>query len=90
MALYHDLLAAGIPIDHWQSDLFFPLTPASRTLLAAHPEVRAEFFVVQPGHPDAGQTWAEAPFAYAPFWEKVEARAAELSARITGEAPSHV
>ena len=90
MALYRDLLNAGVPLDHHESDLCAALTPQSRAILAKYPDQPKEYFTVQAGHPNTGQPWCYLSFAYAPFWEQVEARAAELSARIKGEASAHV
>lgn len=64
--LYGDLLAAGVPMDSHESDLYFPDTRATRAILARFPESAkiANRFTDQEC---AG--WWQVPFAYLPWWE---------------------
>lgn len=72
MTLYDDLLAAGVPLDHHYSDLYFPVTPQTTEILARHfsQERIATTFASQT---DNGEPWYEVPFAYLPYWEDVKA-----------------
>ena len=63
--LYGDLLAAGVLMDHHESDLYVHDSPTARLLLDKH----------QDRHPLAtrfvdaeGQDWWDVPFAYQPWW----------------------
>jgi len=68
--LFEALTAAGIPTDHHESDLYFPVTPTSTAILAQYPawKASATTFVIQPEHADRGQLWYDVPFAYDPYW----------------------
>lgn len=66
MSLYKDLRAAGIPIDHHESDLYVLATPAARSLIKKHG-------IKAPGSFKSdvdGMIWFDIPFAYEPFWDK--------------------
>ena len=67
-SLYGDLRAAGVPIDHHESDLYFADSPNSRLILARWlVQVRlATRFENQ----QDGSTWWDVPFAYLPWWEE--------------------
>lgn len=69
MTLYEEIVAAGIPVDHHESDLYVPDTPEVRAILTRHARTGAGF-VVQDGHPNAGQVWLDVPFAYDPWWKE--------------------
>jgi hypothetical protein len=66
--LYEDLKAAGVQIASHESDLYFPVTPESRTILNRYPVqlANATTFVNQV----EGGRWFDVPFAYLPYWEK--------------------
>ena len=68
-SIYLDAVAAGIPVDHHESDLYMLATPESRALVAKHGLWATPF----KSHVD-GKAWLDVPFAYDPFWE---ARAAQ-------------
>ncbi len=70
-SLYSELLAAGVPMDHHESDLYVKLTTVSAGIIRAY-EIgkHAHPFVSQ----QDGSVWYEVPFAYLPFWEAVERR----------------
>ena len=62
-SLYEDIKAAGIEIDHHESDLYFPVTLESREILRksgrAHTMFRSAI---------DGSLWFDCPFAYDPWW----------------------
>jgi hypothetical protein len=66
-SLYGDLLAAGVPMDNHESDLYFLDTPTSRAILARYPysaKISSRFTNAR----DCA-IWWEAPFAFLPWWE---------------------
>lgn len=67
--LYDAIVAAGIPHEHHESDLYVPRTEAALKLVKASGLRYASFR-------DAidGQPWLDIPFAYEPFWEAARAR----------------
>ena len=68
--LYTALRAAGVPISHYASDLQFPLTPASRPILAAFKRRGSDSGC--PLHTsgcDLSPGWVQVLFAYDPHWE---------------------
>lgn len=68
--LYAALLAAGVPIDNHESDLYFPVTEQSTAILAQYPHSKANattFANQRP--PNVGQRWYDVPFAFLPWWE---------------------
>jgi hypothetical protein len=74
MALYDELIAAGVKVDSHESDLYFEGTPEARAILEKpeHEQWRksAKGFV----HNDPKRLgsdlrwWVEVPFAYEPWW----------------------
>jgi hypothetical protein len=68
--IYHDLLAAGVPLDSHESDLYAKVTPASRAIVTRS----GHSFTVFRSQID-GALWFDLPFAYLPFWERVQWRA---------------
>lgn len=65
MSLCSELAAAGIPVDHHESDLYVKDGPAAREILSRHAPDGATRFTSQVD----GQVWVEVPFAYEPFWD---------------------
>jgi len=63
VSLYDELLAAGVPLDNHESDLYVKDTPEARAILAKHGK-RAAPFVNQIDH----TIWFDVPFMYEPFW----------------------
>lgn len=64
-SLHQQLLAAGVPLDSHESDLYAQVTPESRRI------------VEESGHSSTmfkseidGKMWYDLPFAYDPFWAK--------------------
>lgn len=72
MSLYTDLVAAGIEVSNWQSDLYFPVTEEAREILSRHPlqKANATTFTCQ----ITRQRHYDVPFAYDPYWEARGAR----------------
>jgi hypothetical protein len=66
MSLYTDLLNAGVPVSNWQSDLYFPITPKTRAILAKYPKQYRSTFTSNID----GSRMYECPFAFDPFWER--------------------
>jgi len=65
MSLYTDLIAAGVPISHWQSDLYAPVNDTVKEILKRYPGQAKTVFKNQID----GSLWCEFPFQYDPFWE---------------------
>ena len=65
MSLYTDLIAAGVSISHWQSDLYAPVNDTVKEILKRHPGQAKTVFKNQID----GSLWYEFPFQYNPFWE---------------------
>ena len=72
MTIYEQLKAAGVPTDSHGSDLYAKKTPESEAIVRAY-EFRG---IVKTFIDNIEKTlWYEIPFAYDPFWERVEAAA---------------
>lgn len=69
--LYEALIAANIPIDHHESDLYFPNVEAARVILRQYPEQHKLGRTFIPVY-DTTITWIEVPFAYDPYWEGIK------------------
>jgi hypothetical protein len=67
MAIYHDLLAAGVPLDSHETDLYAKITPESTAIVQryAHKTIVTRF-VSQIDK----QWWYDIPFAYLPAWDR--------------------
>lgn len=68
MSLYETLKAAGIEIDHHASDLYVPVTPESKLILAKYPLQNKNASVFKSN--TDGVMMFDIPFAYDPAWEK--------------------
>jgi hypothetical protein len=66
--LYETLLAAGIPTDNHESDLYFPDTPETQAILDQFPKQKAlaSHFLNQ-GEGHRGDLWFDVPFAFDPW-----------------------
>ena len=62
--LYEDCIAAGIPVDSHESDLYVKCCPESRELLHRH-GVQATCFMSQIDD----TAWYDVPFRFDPWWE---------------------
>ena len=67
--LYDELRAAGVRIDHHESDLYCPATETSREIIARYPKhaMTTSLFIDQSGQ-KGERVWFDIPFAYAPWW----------------------
>ncbi len=76
-SLYDELKAAGVKIDHHESDLYFERTPLSRSILAQYPTQKkmSSSFLNQITH----NAWIEVPFAYMPYWRARQHNPIKLS-----------
>jgi hypothetical protein len=65
MQIYDEMVAAGVPVDHNESDLYAKVTPESREIVQ-----RYEFkSIVRTFRNNAdGKAWYDIPFAYLPWW----------------------
>lgn len=68
VSLYEALKAAGIETDHHASDLYVPVTPETKAILAKYP-LDAKKATTFKSNIDDKLTY-EIPFAYDPAWEK--------------------
>lgn len=72
MHIYEQLVNAGVPLDHHESDLYALVTPASSQIVSQYGCKRAVTrFISQID----GKLWYDIPFEYLPFWEAAERRA---------------
>lgn len=68
MSLYEELLAAGIPLDSHESDLYALVTSDSRVIVARSEHGCSTFI----SNID-GKLWFDLPFAYDPWWIRRQA-----------------
>jgi len=73
--LYQQLLAADVPLDSHESDLYVKVTPESSRI------------VEESGHSSTmftsevdGKLWYDLPFAYEPFWDREQRRTSAITA----------
>lgn len=62
MSLYHCLTQAQIPVSNHESDLYFPVTPGTTTILSQFPlqQKNATTFIDNV----TGKRWYDVPFSY--------------------------
>lgn len=65
--IYNQMVNAGVPIAHWQSDLYVPVNPTTTSILSLIPETKKIATTFR--HNINGRLWYDIPFAYLPFWE---------------------
>jgi hypothetical protein len=63
--IYDEMIAAGVPCENHYSDLYVPVTDATRGILAKYPEANVTVF----SSSIDGKLWYDIAFAYAPFWQ---------------------
>lgn len=72
MTLYEGLVAAGVELDHHESDLYIRDCPAARRILREHGKLfeggrkhsgRLSSFMSE------GKLWFEVPFGYEPYFQ---------------------
>ncbi len=69
MSLYRDLVAAGIPLDSHESDLYALATPEAVAIVTRSREYFESFISELDG-----RRWLDVPFAFEPWWERRAAR----------------
>jgi len=69
-SLYDRLRAAGVPLDHHESDLYALKTPESEAIMKTDDHIVTTFV----SRIDQ-KVWYDIPFAYKPFWDDVQKRA---------------
>ena len=65
MSLYTELKAAGVPLDHHESDLYAKDCTKAREIMKANGIKTTGAFCSQVD----GYMWLEFPFMYEPFWD---------------------
>jgi hypothetical protein len=85
--IYEEVKKLGVEVSHWQSDLYIPITPETRLLIARYKsrgnvttftefELPVHKACVSCGRVSTKRipirAWYEIPFAYQPFWDDVE------------------
>jgi len=65
--LYEDLKSAGVEIANHESDLYFPDTEQTRSILDKHPLQKGN--ATRFRNQINGQRWIDVPFAFLPWWE---------------------
>lgn len=70
MSLYADMVAAAIPTDNHESDLYVPDTPEARAILARHGKKVDGWNVQRFTSAIDGKPWLDIPFAFQPYWDK--------------------
>lgn len=66
LTLFDKIESAGVPHSHHYSDLYIPVNPVTRRLIA---EYQYRDNVTQFVDNQTGEPWYDVPFAYIPFWE---------------------
>lgn len=67
MDIYEQMKAAGVQIDHHESDLYVPVNDISREILKTY-EFRSNVTCFTCNIDK--KRWYDIPFAYTPWWEK--------------------
>ena len=71
LSLYEQCKQLGIETDHHESDLYIPMTEATRALIKAYKfKANVTSFISRIDR----KPWYDVPFAYMPFWEKAARR----------------
>ncbi len=63
--LYEDLVAVGLEVSNWQSDLYVPATEEAKAIFRKHGQ-KLLYFKSNIN----GKSMLEAPFQFDPFWER--------------------
>jgi hypothetical protein len=67
--IYDQLKAAGVPLEHYESDLYAKVTTESANIVNRYPFVsQVSTFYNNIDH----ELWYDIPFAYQPFWDEKE------------------
>lgn len=70
MTIYEQLQAAGVPLDHHESDLYAKDTPETRRILDAARTLGKCTSATRFRSQIDGAFWWDIPFHYDPFWPK--------------------
>lgn len=73
MTIYDEMVAARVPLDSHESDLYALDCPASRAILRRFPTHKAN--AQRFHHAVTGAAWIDVPFAFDPFWNNKARRA---------------
>jgi len=68
-SIYEQVIDAGLPFDHHESDLYIRVCPKAWAMVACY--VHKPNVTIFTSQLD-GQEWFDVPFAYDPFWENAE------------------
>ena len=75
-SIFGQMIAAKVPYDHHESDLYVKDCPAARQIITAAQKagapLTATFFTNQ-RPPHVGERWIDLPFMYSPFWDSIQA-----------------
>ena len=77
ISIYEELKAAGVEIDHHESDLFVPVNAITIPIVDRFDPDRAT--VTTFNSRIDGKLWYDIPFQYAPFWERKPCWASDLN-----------
>lgn len=86
--LYDVIVAAGIPLDHHESDLYVPDTPEVRAILDRPEYALNKTNATRFTNQVEGGTWIDIPFAYAPYW-RARSTGKAVRAQATGRPTTH-
>ena len=68
MSIYQKMVAAGVEIEHHQSDLWVPKNEVSTKILVEKGFTTDELKSMHFRCSITGDIWYDIPFAYDPFW----------------------
>lgn len=68
MAIYAEMMRAGVPVEHHESDLYVPATDVTRQIVQAYRRAGMSGITTFKG--SDGRTWFDIPFAYEPFFAR--------------------
>ena len=71
-SIYDACLAAGVPMDSHESDLYIPVNETTTAILRRFGSTASTFT-----NQVAGGLWYDVPFAFLPWWEKRQALASK-------------
>jgi hypothetical protein len=76
MSIYDELKAAGVEIDHHESDLYAKDCEATRRILGIeNGKKRRNVSATRFRSQNDGSVWWDIPFMYQPYWDKRAKRA---------------
>lgn len=66
-SIYEQMKAAGVEVDHHESDLYVPVNETTKAIVDGY---KFKNNVTQFRSQIDGTNWYDIPFAYQPFWDK--------------------